>query len=163
MLENTCQLTWNLTWILLSNPQPSWETVCVKYFPLIFYQIYLIRLCFSWLKPPLLGRIILYILNYGICFILLKHHALKRKCHFDKIFITGCTESCQNDNFQCSQWWKFRQMTLYIWMRINVTVWLKFDRNINKCIMSCNHVPYFHYLSLSNADFVPLGEGTYHF
>ena len=35
---------------------------------------------------------------------------LKRKClHFGEIFITGCTESCQNDNFQCSQWWKFRQ------------------------------------------------------
>ena len=35
---------------------------------------------------------------------------LKRKClHFDEIFITGCTESCQNDNFQCSQWWKFHQ------------------------------------------------------
>ena len=35
---------------------------------------------------------------------------LNRKCrHFDEIFITGCTESCQNDNFRCSQWWKFRQ------------------------------------------------------
>ena len=37
-------------------------------------------------------------------------NSLKRKClHFDEIFITGCTESCQNDNFQCSQWWKFHQ------------------------------------------------------
>ena len=36
---------------------------------------------------------------------------LKRKClHFDEIFITGCTGSCQNDNFQCSQWLKFRQI-----------------------------------------------------
>ena len=36
--------------------------------------------------------------------------ALKRKSlHFDEMFITGCTGSCQNDNFQCSQWWKFRQ------------------------------------------------------
>ena len=35
---------------------------------------------------------------------------LKRKCcHFDKIFITSCTVSCQNDNFQCSQWWKCHQ------------------------------------------------------
>ena len=35
---------------------------------------------------------------------------LKWKCfHFDEIFITGYTESCQNDNFQCSQWWKFHQ------------------------------------------------------
>ena len=36
--------------------------------------------------------------------------SLKRKSlHFDEMFITGCTGSCQNDNFQCSQWWKFRQ------------------------------------------------------
>ena len=36
--------------------------------------------------------------------------ALKRKClRFDEIIITGCTGSCQNDNFQCSQWLKFRQ------------------------------------------------------
>ena len=40
---------------------------------------------------------------------------LKRKClHFDEIFITGCTESCQNDNFQCSQWWKFRQNDIFV-------------------------------------------------
>ena len=36
--------------------------------------------------------------------------SLKQKCrHFDEIFITGCTESCQNDNFWCSQWLKFHQ------------------------------------------------------
>ena len=36
--------------------------------------------------------------------------SLKQKClHFDEILITGCTGSCQNDNFQCSQWWKFSQ------------------------------------------------------
>ena len=36
--------------------------------------------------------------------------SLKWKClHFDEIFITGYTGSCQNDNFQCSQWWKFHQ------------------------------------------------------
>ena len=35
---------------------------------------------------------------------------LKRKCcHFDEIFITGCTGRCQNDNVRCSQWCKFRQ------------------------------------------------------
>ena len=40
----------------------------------------------------------------------LSYLPLKRKCcHFDEIFITGCTGSCQNDNFQCSQWWKFHQ------------------------------------------------------
>ena len=33
----------------------------------------------------------------------------KRCCHLNEICITGCTGSCQNDNFQCSQWWKFRE------------------------------------------------------
>ena len=36
-------------------------------------------------------------------------NAPKRKCHFDEIFVTGCTRSCLNDNFWCRQWWKFRQ------------------------------------------------------
>ena len=35
----------------------------------------------------------------------------KRKCfQFCEISITGCTGSCQNDNFQCSQWLKFRHI-----------------------------------------------------
>ena len=41
-----------------------------------------------------------------------KFHAktLKRKWqHFHKIVVTGYTGSCQNDNFQCSQWWKFHE------------------------------------------------------
>ena len=36
-------------------------------------------------------------------------HAWSACSHFDEIFINGCPGSCQNDNFQCSQWWKFRQ------------------------------------------------------
>ena len=49
-------------------------------------------------------------LDGRIAVIFCKRSSLKRKClHFDEIFITGCTESCQNDNFQCSQWWKFHQ------------------------------------------------------
>ena len=36
--------------------------------------------------------------------------SLKRKsCHFDDIVITGCTDSCQNDNSRLSQWRKCRQ------------------------------------------------------
>ena len=32
---------------------------------------------------------------------------LSRQCHhFNKIFISGCIGSCQNDNFECSQCWK---------------------------------------------------------
>ena len=41
--------------------------------------------------------------------------SLKRKClHFDEIFVTGCTGSCQNDNFQCNQWLKFRQNDIFV-------------------------------------------------
>ena len=36
-------------------------------------------------------------------------HVETKKCRFDKIFITGCNESFQNDNTQCSPQWKFRQ------------------------------------------------------
>ena len=47
--------------------------------------------------------------GFSVCAPLSKY-TLKRKClHFDEIFVTGCTGSCQNDNFQCSQWLKFRQ------------------------------------------------------
>ena len=73
--------------------------------------------------------------------------ALKRKCrHFDKIFVTGCTERCQNDNVQCSQWrkchqndnifvsvWWLRLMThiqiTYMWYRSKMG---GFDRNISE-------------------------------
>ena len=36
---------------------------------------------------------------------------LKRKCFlFDEMFtMYSCTGSCRFDNFQCGQWWKFRQ------------------------------------------------------
>ena len=34
-------------------------------------------------------------------------------CRFGDIFITGCT-SCQNDKFQCHQWWKFRQNYIFV-------------------------------------------------
>ena len=40
---------------------------------------------------------------------------LKRKCvHFDEISLTGCIESCQNDNCRCSQWWKFHQKSIFV-------------------------------------------------
>ena len=45
------------------------------------------------------------------------HPPQKQKCHFNEILITGCTGSCNFDNFQCSQWWKFNQND------ISVSVW----------------------------------------
>ena len=61
---------------------------------------------FQWLVGPRLLTLIMF--NPSI--VKSYFHSLKQKClHFDEIFITGCTGSCQNDNFQCSQWLKFRQ------------------------------------------------------
>ena len=45
---------------------------------------------------------------------LLPTSPLKWKCHFDEIFVTGCTESCHIDNFRCSQWRKFRQNDSFV-------------------------------------------------
>ena len=39
--------------------------------------------------------------------------SLQRHCN-DKTFTTGCTESCQNHNFWCSQWWEFCQMKTFL-------------------------------------------------
>ena len=55
-------------------------------------------------------------------------NSLKRKrLQFDEIFITG-TGSCQDENFQCSQWLTFRQNNdIFISMMLFVcymhTVW----------------------------------------
>ena len=37
------------------------------------------------------------------------NQSISLQWHYDEIFITGCPGSCQNDNFQCYQWWKFCQ------------------------------------------------------
>ena len=42
-------------------------------------------------------------------------HTWTWKCHFNEIFISGCTGSCHFDNFQCSQWWKFCENDISIW------------------------------------------------
>ena len=40
---------------------------------------------------------------------------LKRKyCYFEEIFVTGCTGSCQFDNFWCSWWRKFPQKCIFV-------------------------------------------------
>ena len=41
-------------------------------------------------------------------------YTLRWKCHFDEIFITGCTGRWHFDNFCCSQWWKFCQNDISI-------------------------------------------------
>ena len=67
---------------------------------------------------------------------------LKRKClHFDEIFITGCTGSCQNDNFQCSQWLKFCQND-DIFVSVNVTHWHLNKMATNLQMMFSNAFPW---------------------
>ena len=49
---------------------------------------------------------------------------LKQKWHhFDEIYVTGCIESCQNDNFHYSQWQKFDQNDISISV-LNVWTWM---------------------------------------
>ena len=36
-------------------------------------------------------------------------------CHLREIFATDYREDCHLENFQCSQWWKFRQYALLPW------------------------------------------------
>ena len=74
----------------------------------------------------------LRIMSFGV-------QMLKGKCcHFDEIFITGCTGSCQNDNFPCSQWWKFHQND----DNFQCSQWWKFHKNIDISVsvkMTWNH------------------------
>ena len=42
------------------------------------------------------------------CYVTMRETLKKKYRHFDKIVNVGCTWSRQNENFQCSQWWKFR-------------------------------------------------------
>ena len=54
---------------------------------------------------------------------------LKRKYHFDQIFVTGCTGSCRFDNFQCSQWQKSGQKDISVSVYIEscyYEAWLQF-------------------------------------
>ena len=118
---NSCCL-WSMSTI------SSWLAVklATRHYSNQWCPVLLMHICVSpplWVKPYHLG--VLYphsdilpaaiAINY--CIIVLKTTlnvygliTLKRKrLHFDEIFITGCTGSCQNDNFQCSQWLKFRQ------------------------------------------------------
>ena len=61
-----------------------------------------------------------------------KHTALKY-LHFDEIFITGCTRSCQNDNFHCSQWWKFRQNDILVSVRASQEIFTRFTPSSALC------------------------------
>ena len=52
--------------------------------------------------------------------------APRHKCNLDEIFVISCTESCQNDNFQCSQWRQFHQNDISVSMymrRITDLTW----------------------------------------
>ena len=50
-----------------------------------------------------------------MCRINLWTWTLERECrHFDEIFVTGCTESCQNDNLRCNQGRKFHQNNIFV-------------------------------------------------
>ena len=50
-------------------------------------------------------------------------NSFKRKCgHFDEIFATGCTRSCQLDNFWWSRWQIFHQNDISILVLAQLTI-----------------------------------------
>ena len=55
------------------------------------------------------------------------HHTGKRKCHFDEVFISDCSGSCDFNNFRCSRWQKFRQndisFLMYMLSRHSCTIY----------------------------------------
>ena len=64
---------------------------------------------------PMCNLLVYFPSLYGckiICFMISVDY-LYRCRRFDEIFITGCTKSCQNDNFRCSQWLNFIKMTTF--------------------------------------------------
>ena len=70
---------------------------------------------------------------------------LKRKSlHFDEMFITGCTGSCQNDNFQCSQWWKFRQNDdIFVSVHAHAFIWKTTHMYTWVWALTCQSLPSF--------------------
>ena len=66
------------------------------------------RCWFETLSSPLWRHC--YDIVHLMCTAMFDTGTLKPKCHFHKIVITGWTGSCQHENFQCRQWWKFRQI-----------------------------------------------------
>ena len=79
------------------------------------------------------------------------HTVSKRKCHFDGIFVTDCTGSCQNDNAVkttkdkvvkmttsgASQQWVFRQIDIFVYVgRDSTAFWQKMSSE--KISRRCN-------------------------
>ena len=50
-------------------------------------------------------------------------YSLKWKCYFDEFFNTGCAGSCQNEKFQCSEYWQFRQNDISVSLSCLIFHW----------------------------------------
>ena len=129
-------------------------------------------------RKPITEYLITLVMN-NICITNAKHalwanseqRSQKRKClHFDEIMITGCTGSCQSDNFQCSQWWKFHQNDdIFVSVMLSYQNWISiikmemfvrpsyvYNENFNTgkkalfitSIITPNHTPDYHRTSI---------------
>ena len=100
------------------------KAYCIKNFSstiILFLPHILIQSCFHFISPQLIFTCwnkIYQILNKYII------TPLSSKQHHDYgILITGCTGSCQNDNFQHSQWPKFNQSDISILIQQSCSCW----------------------------------------
>ena len=69
--------------------------------------------------------------------------SIKQKCHyFDEIFITGCTESCQNYNFRFSQWLKFHQndISVPVYIINDIMIFIPFRRSFYTVVHIIAHM-----------------------
>ena len=67
-------------------------------------------------------------------------HTLKRKCHYDELFVTGCSESYKKDNFLCTQGRKCHQIDdISLSMLYNQLQWQCIFQMIHPADIKCNH------------------------
>ena len=105
----TFQFWTNCSWPLAQSVVPLWRNFQTPWIEIkLFYQkrsyfkdyIKILPFCckdwMNYIKIPLVNTA--PFLAYSL---------RQKYLNFDEIFITDCTGSYQNDNFQCSWWWKF--------------------------------------------------------
>ena len=92
------------------------------------WQVWFVFLLYLW-------RILTCSISRKICNVINE----MKWCHFDELFVIGCTESCHFDNFRFSQWRKFCQNDV----SISAYVLLVFDIRSYWIQMIHSHSPIF--------------------
>ena len=92
-------------WIIVCARHANMELVCYRHGKwLIFCSAVAIFILTRPIMICYLCHLLMIMLLTGD-----KNDAMIRKCRYmDESFVPGCSASCENDNFRCNQWCKFR-------------------------------------------------------